>query len=186
GATSIIASGQGAMTAPTSEGVMPYWVWSRNGSVTKIVMEARNAVNAPMVESASTGRASKSTGRIGFSSPHWRRTNNTPRNKPAATTAQETTGLSPCTPLSMPPITSPKVTAHNSAPSTSYGSERRGMSGSARPNNKLSRANGNALANTHGQGATDSTRPPSVGASAAATDTTTAFTPMPRPSWAEG
>ena len=149
-------------------------------------MVATNAANAPIVDSASTGRPSRSTGRIGAASPRSRRTKRTPTRTPTATIAAETTGLSPCTALSSPPITRPNIPAHITAPSTSKRVSRPATSGSERPSARLTSANGTALANTQGQGAIARIRPPSVGARAAELDTTTELMPSPRPSCRAG
>ena len=140
------------------------------------------ATNPPKVESATTGRASRSTGRIGVGSPSSRRTKTTPIATPTATIAAETTGLSPWTMLSSPPMTRPNIAAHITAPGRSNRSERGSGSGIARPKARLSSANGTALANTQGHGATARTRPPIVGAIAAELVTTTELIPRPRPS----
>ena len=76
----------------------------------------------------------------------------------------------------------PNIAAHMIAPTTSNGSSRGAGSGSARPRISEAIANGTALANTHGQGATARTRPPIVGAAAAELETTTELIPSPRPS----
>ena len=74
GATIMLVSGHGAMHAPTIAALNPNsWV-SRNGVDNSKVIDAMNAVYAPIADSASTGRESRSIGRIGFASLRSRRT----------------------------------------------------------------------------------------------------------------
>ena len=105
---------------------------------------------------------------------------------PSATIAAEMTGLLPWTALSDPPMISPNIAAHITAPTTSNGSSRLSGLGSAKPSASETSAKGIALANTQGQGAMARTSPPNVGAAAAELVTTTELIPSPRPSWFAG
>ena len=60
--------------APTIAALNPNSCVSRNGVDSSKVIDAMKAVYAPIADSASTGRASRSIGRIGLASPRSRRT----------------------------------------------------------------------------------------------------------------
>ena len=111
--------GHGVMTAPTCPGEKPKCCCSRNGRDRIKVIDAMKAVSPPIVDSASVGWASRSTGSMGIFDSSSRRTNTMAIATPAATTDAAIAGEDPCTAPSKPPMMSPKVNAHSSAASTS-------------------------------------------------------------------
>ncbi len=110
GATISVVSGQGAIIAPIALGLKPKPCWSRKGSDSISSIDAMKAHSAPEVESASTGKRSRSTGMIGCGCWSSWRTNITANRIPQTRIADAIGIDPPCTAVSIPKMQQPKVT----------------------------------------------------------------------------
>ena len=130
---------------------------------------------------------SRSTGSSGASSRSCRRASTQPAATAAASSASTPGTRSPCPSPSTAEISSPKARAFSTALVQSNRRCTGGTRGSVRQASaSASSPTGTLIANSHGQGATDRIAARQGRATAEDTATTSAFSPMPAPSRAEG